>query len=431
IYTITQDTDSSKLLLANLNPDYFNYLPAKYAFQRILTLASKTGKVCEWSAICADPTIDKTYRDLLLNFKAQAIVDSQQSIDILDEYKKARILNHSCSTVLEKLKTQFDSDELLLDLEKALEFARSGNKHELFHIGESNNTRGIVKNILDSAGESNFILSGFPGYDNKTGGLPKKGLHILAAPTGGGKSTVALQLSVNLYRQALSVAYVSLEMGEEQCISRFLSCISGIDHEKIRNRELDKEEKKAIVDSYREHVKYGKSNECRFTVFPPKSEITVSQALFNLKPFGYKVIVLDYIGLFDGMDEQDQWRAMMKATKQCKRFSDVNDCLVVLLAQLDENEFKLKFSRSLKDHADIVWMFHIKEENKDVGEFDMNQTKGRDAISFSFPLSFDFAIKRVWDKTVVGTNGSKGRTVLDSVDDEIQGLSSLTGDFES
>lgn len=438
IYTMCCKSRCSSLFLSQLTKDHFNWPPTKMMYARISTMLSRTGDVPKWSVLCADPTVESSYRDVMSNFSVNEVLfeEGQQAIDVLEDYRKARILNRSCSRVIESLQSNFDTHELIEELAKSIEQTRIGTKQELYHMGNRNNTKKVIKRILDPTIPVQLVKTGFPGYDTKTGGLPKSGLLIMAANTGGGKSTLALNLALNLYKQALSVGIVSLEINQDKYYSRLVSNISRVPLSTINNRVYTDEEISHIEDSYTDHLEYGKRNECTFTVYPPTDDVTVFQALSLLKPLNYNCIVLDYIGLFGGLSGDDQWRKMMEATRYCKRFAELNNCLIVLIAQLSDED-KLKFSKSLPDHCDAFWNWRMTDEVKDAGEVQIRQTKARDSETFEFPLSFDFATMRFWDKTVTNTtntmkNGT--REVLDPVDAVINGLDTgfkLQGEFDS
>lgn len=74
-------------------------------------------------------------------------------------------------------------------------------------------------------------------FDSHTGGI-EHGLWVLAAGTGVGKTTFALNLAKNLLNQA-PVTYYSYEMGTDQIMAKMVCAYGSIAHNVMRDRMLD------------------------------------------------------------------------------------------------------------------------------------------------------------------------------------------------
>ena len=392
--------ESSKFL-SLLTREHFHFPPVKAAFHRLLNIVAATGNSVDWSLLCCDPAIDKEFRATLSNWGPKQIdeEDLLSSIDILEQYRIARLLNTACSNVLNKLSEgEFDTSELIASLSNTLSKTTVSNQ-KLYHFGKNNNMNATVQEILYGE-QQRTIKTGFAGYDAETYGLGVNGLLILGSGTGGGKSALGLQLSINCFRQALNVAIVSLEIGNRQYFTRCLSNLSGVSHSKIRTKTCSEDELDHITTTYKNLVRWGKKNDCRLTIYPPVTDTNLSNTLLLLKPLGYDVIVLDYIGLFSeglGGGSDPQWQQYNEMARQAKRFSEVNECLVIMLVQSDEN-MTIKFSKNMANHADWIWLWSLTKENKMSNEFTIHQVKGRDMPTTSFTVNFDFSIMRIWQE---------------------------------
>jgi hypothetical protein len=113
----------------------------------------------------------------------------------------------------------------------------------------------------------------------------------------------------------------------------------------------------------------------------------MTQLLMMMKPYGYKVIGIDYISLLEGVDEKDQWRALSAITRQAKIFSAENKCLVILLAQLDADDDRIRYAKGILEHADCAWTWnYYKAEVRETKTLPIRQLKARDQELFPFEL---------------------------------------------
>lgn len=99
-----------------------------------------------------------------------------------------------------------------------------------------------LSSIKSSARGVTGVATQFKGLDRFTSGFQPGDLIILAARPSMGKTSLALNVAINVARQGTSVGVFSLEMAAEQLTLRLLSTESGIDHQKIRNATISSEE---------------------------------------------------------------------------------------------------------------------------------------------------------------------------------------------
>ncbi|HKK87727.1 MAG TPA: replicative DNA helicase [Saprospiraceae bacterium] len=107
----------------------------------------------------------------------------------------------------------------------------------------------VMKNLetLSEKDESiTGIPSGFSELDKVTSGWQRSDLVIIAARPGMGKTAFTLNLARNAAVQGHAVAIFSLEMSNEQLVSRILSSEVGLEGKKIRNGNLSESEWKIL-----------------------------------------------------------------------------------------------------------------------------------------------------------------------------------------
>ena len=124
----------------------------------------------------------------------------------------------------------------------ALSHGRTGDSLE--HIGT------VMLKVFDRLAELSAAGNAFPGLstglhdlDTKINGLNKSDLMLIAARPGMGKTSMALNLTLNVAKKYdITVAFFSLEMSREQLALRLLSNESFVDNQKLVTGQLSEEE---------------------------------------------------------------------------------------------------------------------------------------------------------------------------------------------
>ncbi|WP_300412544.1 replicative DNA helicase [uncultured Oscillibacter sp.] len=109
--------------------------------------------------------------------------------------------------------------------------------------------RQVLPDVLDRLGEMSEHENHLPGLstglsaiDNKITGLNKSDLILLAARPGMGKTSLALNVALNVAKGGRTVAVFSLEMSREQLATRLLSSEALVENNRLRTgllRETD------------------------------------------------------------------------------------------------------------------------------------------------------------------------------------------------
>ena len=88
------------------------------------------------------------------------------------------------------------------------------------------------------------LSTGFHDLDNKIGGLNKTDLILIAARPGMGKTSMALNIALNVAKKnpQKTIAFFSLEMSREQLVMRLLSNESFVDNHNLLTGQLSEDE---------------------------------------------------------------------------------------------------------------------------------------------------------------------------------------------
>lgn len=399
-------------LLGKLTKDHFFSPAGKAAFQRIDIMAKKHFEIISREELVSDPVIDEDLRDVLKRqFKKVKPASKEKSmttlVTILEKYRKIRIVYDAASRAVESIDApEVDVDTVLDSLALEISKASSGVSSDQFVLtfGKNDTSDSTIDRILGNE-KSVRIPTGFKAYDDANGGFPEKGVVIISATTSGGKSTVAMNVSRHIYEhENRSVCRISLEMDELQESRRLASHLTQIKFSKFIRGELNMSDKQIVRDRFTKFREVGKKNGKAYSTISPSRSVTIDDALAMVAPFGYDLIMIDYIGLLAGMSSESQWFQLSEVAASCKRFSSRYNCLIVILAQLDDTTDKLRYSKGIKEHADTMWQWnYTKPEQRELQILPVRVEKERDGKVFNFELSEHFDVMTAKD---MGDGGS-------------------------
>ncbi len=217
------------------------------------------------------------------------------------------------------------------------------------------------------------LSTGFEELDKGTSGLQPEELIILAARPAMGKSAFAMNLAINVAKRnkdgKAGVAIFSLEMSNDQLVTRMISSESGIENSKLRTGHLTPTEW-ALFESKSEmlnqlNVYFDDSSVSGITDIRAKCRKLSQEGKLDF-------VVIDYLQLIGGDDKsgnrQEEVSKISRALKQMARELKIP---VLALSQLSRSvetrEDKrpllsdLRESGSIEQDADIV-MFLYREE---------------------------------------------------------------------
>lgn len=384
-------------LLGKLASDHFYNAPTLAAFNRIDTLAKKRFEIVDLNSLTADPVIDEDLRDILKSQvrKEKSCKNKKQInnlLDVLERYRKIRaVYGIAKDSFAELEKSEVDIDSLLNKVTEAVSRANASLAEDQFFLnfGVNDSSAGIVDAVINRK-VSPRIKTGYVEYDKRNGGLPEHGVFIISATTSGGKSVLAMNLAVRLYRKGKkSVCRISLEMDEEQETRRMASHLTKIPFNKFKENKLSMADKANVKKAFEEFSAWGLKHGIAYTTISPTRAVTINDVFRMIKAFSYQIVMIDYIGLLAGMDSESQWFQLSEVAAVSKRFSrEGGKCLVVILAQLDDTTDKLRYSKGIKEHADTMWQWnYTKPEQRDVRILPIRVEKDRDGEVFNFDLA--------------------------------------------
>ena len=266
-------------------------------------------------------------------------------------------------------------------------------ENELFQLGEMGNVERHVVSLRDAVRESidmasqafqrsskvTGVTSGLRDFDDRTGGLQRSDLLILAGRPAMGKTALATNIAFNAARayadsngeEGAKVVFFSLEMSAPQLATRILADLAEVTSDKIRRGDVAGEDFDKFVDASQ-----------KMANIPLYIDDTINMSISGLRTrarrlkrtHGIGMIVIDYLQLLAGSSKrgsENRVQEISEISRGLKAIAKDLQVPVLALAQLsrrvEERDDKrpqlsdLRESGSIEQDADVV-MFVYREE---------------------------------------------------------------------
>ena len=219
-----------------------------------------------------------------------------------------------------------------------------------------------------SADSSLPVMSGYDTLDELLGGMHRSDLIILGARPSIGKSTLALNMSLNAAKNGFTAGVFSLEMDQSQLALRILASEAGIDSHRLRFRLFATGDDDRIIDAIG-----------RLSDLPMYIDDTPSQSLVEMRSkarrlsleHGLDLLVVDYLQLIQGqgrgygVNRVQEISEISRSLKVLARDLNVAVIACSQLSRLVENRpghrpqlSDLRDSGSIEQDADVVMFIH-------------------------------------------------------------------------
>ena len=299
-------------------------------------------------------------------------------VDIVKRDSLFRKLVNCGRDISERAYNATDKDELLKFAEKQVfDISEQEDISNLEHID------GALKQVIDKfdaiAKDPNVLRglpTGFVDLDKLTNGLQKSDLILIAARPGAGKTSLAMNIALNVATQGKkNVAIFSLEMPKTQIAQRSVCSIAGVSMEKALKGRLSVEEWKAMLGASK---KLSESN-----IYIDDSSMTtpidiLSKCRRIKREKGLDLIVIDYLQLMSTGNRKVENRQLeiSEMTRMLKIAARELDVPIILLSQLSRTVetrkdhrpilSDLRESGAIEQDADIVMFIYRPDLYNDV-----------------------------------------------------------------
>lgn len=242
---------------------------------------------------------------------------------------------------------------------------------------------GILEEIYRNKGQMVGITSGFIDLDQKTNGLQKTDLILIAARPSMGKTAFSLNIAHNAALRAnCRVALFSLEMSKEQLIQRMVSAESRVELTKIKNGSLSEEDWPRVIEAM--------DTLSRTDIYIDDTpginmlELRSKCRLLKMKK-GLDLVLIDYLQLMESDSRsENRQQEISKISRSLKILAKELNCPVIALSQLSRAPearsdrrpllSDLRESGAIEQDADMVMFlyrdeyYHPDSEDKNIAE---------------------------------------------------------------
>ncbi len=225
------------------NRDIFETIYSMFSFSQVIDPVTVLDKMKERGVY--DEKTTTQYLMQLMEITPTAANVKQYAVIVRDK-ALLRNLGQAASDINESVYEGVGTaQEILGAAEKKIYALRKGNSDDsLEHIGT------VLVKVFDRLAELSQSDSTIPGLstglkdlDRVIAGLNKSDLMLIAARPGMGKTSMALNIALNVAKSyQKTVAFFSLEMSREQLASRLISNESFVDNKKLMTGQLSVEE---------------------------------------------------------------------------------------------------------------------------------------------------------------------------------------------
>lgn len=198
------------------------------------------------------------------------------------------------------------------------------------------NLPGIIESIeeeISSHSTNSLTLSNFPSFNNATGGLKPSNLVGIAGTYKSGKTTLGLNIILDIAKQDMPCGFFSLELSQEELNKKVLGMISKVEYESLRDpKKLDEQSRAKISEIYSH-----KNILPLYTSDQLLSEMEIkSKARYWVERFGVRVICIDYLGYMRSHKKFDtREREMSYYSGFLKHLAKELNITIIVLAQLN------------------------------------------------------------------------------------------------
>lgn len=299
------------------------------------------------------------------------VFDADSWINIIIAKSKYRDL----ATIGKKLTTLAESEAQSVDaladtvLDKVHSVKNVNRKSKLSPIG--NKLEDVIVTARNAAGKGiTGLATGFSDLDYILSGLQRTDLVILAGRPSMGKSALAMNIAANsAIRYGANVAVFSLEMSEQQLISRMLCSEAFVDSWSFKNGELQEHdwariaEQLPVLDGSGIYI----DDTPNMTVPEMRSKALRLEQEINGK---LDLVIIDYLQLMTGKGLGRQ-EIVSQISRELKGMAKELDVPVLALSQLNRNPegrssnkpilSDLRESGSIEQDADVVGFCYREE----------------------------------------------------------------------
>lgn len=221
------------------------------------------------------------------------------------------------------------------------------------------------------------LKTGLPSFDKTSGGMKNGQMIVIAGETGGGKTTLAMNIISHVLAQGVGVLLFSMEMDRDEIADMFISMRCKIDRNNINTGKFQDGEMVAMTANAPQMVNLPLWIEDEAIVTPDKVRARTLQ-LCAASRIG--LLVVDYIQFLTSENSRDsREQQVAQVSRAIRALAKEAKIPVIVISQLNDDG-KLRESRVIAHDAHVVALI---EDGK------LRIVKGRNIPKLEFELYFN------------------------------------------
>lgn len=193
------------------------------------------------------------------------------------------------------------------------------------------------------------------GFDNmdKTLRLPQSGLTIIAGRSGHGKTTMMLNMAVNMLQQTdKKIVYYSYEIPGARMLMKLLMCWEGIQLDPIPHKNEEKYRELLLNDDLKSWLKVLPLLDNKLFMTDQPADIDELVRTLDTCTFEDSVVFIDYIQLIPSKDgKQSRYLTIKESADKLRAVANKRNLVVVTGSQLTDGE--TPYQDSVREGKDI------------------------------------------------------------------------------
>jgi replicative DNA helicase len=332
--------------------------------------------------------------------------DLKDYIKVVKDKSILRNLIRVCNEVTSEALSEEDDAENILDHAERRIFALADEKTRQGFSAIAPIAEDVMRKVEEYANRETHALTGlatgFRDLDEKTSGLQRNDLIIVAARPSMGKTALCLTLAQNAAIQEKAVVAVfSLEMSKEQLVMRMLSSEARVDAHRFRTGYLTRDEWGRLAES----IQVLSDTKLFIDDSPGISVLQMRAKARRLKAEqkSLDLIVVDYLQLMSGSKRtESRQQEVSQISRELKSLAKELNVPVVALSQLSRAPearnpprpmmSDLRESGSIEQDADVVAFIYredyYKPDDENAGVAEIILAKQRNGPIGTVKLAF-------------------------------------------
>lgn len=277
-------------------------------------------------------------------------------------------------------------------------------------------SEAIMESFKDEENAGEVIPTGFSCIDNLLTGFRQGQMIILGGRPSQGKTSLAVNIMMNMARNGVKMVFFSLEMAKQEIVHRMIAVEGGCNLSKeVMATNRPSWTQKKIAETANAIFSYP-----IFIDDTPGRNITEIETIARnlVKNEGIQVVFVDHLGWIEtGEKKQTEYEQVTKVARKLKNMARTLNVPVVVLSQLNrsvENRREirprmsdLRSSGAIEQDADVVMFIHREEyyktkeqaeEMKVAGKADVIIAKVRNGATGDVRLNWDGESTRFFEE---------------------------------